>query len=678
MVCGMRSVFNTFNLFGLGVVAAFLAIVVVHTNLVEATENAMERSSRFDVAWVGAGGRLEAYALQTSLAEYALTGSLDDADQIKLFSDIVVGRFGIFESEAFQTFVDAKPARRERLDEAASRFDRMLPELKRIETLGQDRTVMLLSEFEQVLQAIDRVGAEAHAEAVNQAAANRRELHDKQSLQKWLATGLFVLIALLLGLAAIQNRFLAKANKKTSRAAKDFSYLAHHDTLTGLPNRMAFNNRFEALVTQCVNSADQQIAILAIDLDGFKDINDRLGHASGDALLVEVAKRMSEACASLPNGIMAARIGGDEFVVILDATGYQNDIAEQAEFIRRQLTQPHSVSGSTLLVGATIGFAFNSPGENPKNLLVDSDMALSRAKSDGKSRVIGFNPAMRDGFLRHALIEAELGSAIENGDIRPHYQIKMDVASGQVVGVEALARWHHPELGQISPTEFVPIAESSEHIVALGRKILERACMDTLSFPGRLNVSVNLSVRQFARDDVVKTVREVLEATAFPPDQLTLEVTESVMICDADNAVEVLTELKALGVSIALDDFGTGYSALSYLQRFEWDELKIDRSFVVAIEADQRARAVIGSIAALAHQLGIPVTAEGTETLGQIQALQKAGCKTLQGFYFGRPVPREELPASILNGISAAARFGWTKQTPAQKQAQRSKSIVYN
>ncbi|WP_394689987.1 putative bifunctional diguanylate cyclase/phosphodiesterase [Hoeflea sp.] len=674
----MRSVFNTFNLFGLGVVAAFLAIVVVHTNLVEATENAVERSSRFDVAWVGAGGRLEAYALQTSLARYALTGSPEDASRARLFTEIVVGRFGVFDTEAFRAFVDSKPARRARLDEAISRFDRILPELKRIETRGQDRTLMLLSEFEQVLKAIDRVGAEAHAEAVNQAAKNRRELRDKQSLQKWLATILFMLIALLLGLAAIQNRFLGKANKKALRAAKDFSYLAHHDSLTSLPNRMAFNNKFEALVTQCANSGQQQIAVLAIDLDGFKDINDRLGHASGDALLVEVAKRMSEACASLPNGIMAARIGGDEFVIILDATEYQDDIALQADFIRRRITRPHSVSGNTLLVGATIGFAINAPGEDPHNLLVDADMALSQAKSDGKSRVVGFNPAMRDGFLRHALIEAELGSAIENGDIRPHYQIKMDMASGQVVGVEALARWHHPELGQISPAEFVPIAESSEHIVSLGRKILERACIDTLSFPGRLNVSVNLSVRQFARDDVVKTVREVLQATNFPAEQLTLEVTESLMICDANNAIQVLTELKALGVSIALDDFGTGYSALSYLQRFEWDELKIDRSFVVEIEGDKRARAVIGSITSLARKLGIPVTAEGTETVGQVEALRRAGCNTLQGFYFGRPVPMEELSASILNGISAAARFGSTGQTAAQKQLRRLEPIVYN
>lgn len=672
----MRSVFNIFNLVGFGIVAAFLAIVVVHSNLVESTKNSMERSSRFDVAWVGAGGRLEAYALQKSIAQYALTRSPEDARQVKLFTDIVTGRFGVFESAAFEAFLDAKPTRRETMDKAATRFVQLAPELKRIETLGTDRISAMLSEFERVLRGIDRVGAQAHSESVNQVEANRQELRQKQNLQKWLATALFVLIAALLGLAAIQNRFLSKANKKAMRAAKDFSYLAHHDSLTGLPNRMAFNKKFESLLEKWRGSPDLQIAVLAIDLDGFKDINDRLGHASGDALLKEVAKRMAEACANFSNGIMAARIGGDEFVVILDATGGADEIADQTESILSQLSLPHFVAGSTLQVGATIGFAINPHGADPSHLLIEADMALSQAKANGKSMALTFNPAMRDVFLRHALIEAELDAALENGDIRPHYQIKMDLASGQVVGVEALARWHHSELGQISPTEFVQIAENSEHIVSLGRKILERACIDALSFPGRLNVSVNLSVRQFARDDVVKTVREVLQATGFPAERLTLEVTESVMICDADKALEVLTELKALGVSIALDDFGTGYSALSYLQRFEWDELKIDRSFVVEIEGDLRARAVIGSIAALAHELGIPVTAEGTETVGQVEALCHAGCDTVQGFYFGRPVPGDELQASILHGFSTANKLGWNNADVNLQAVQPARSAV--
>lgn len=674
----MRSVFNAFNLFGFGIVAAFLAIVIVHSNLVESTKNSMERSSRFDVAWVGAGGRLEAYALQKSLAKYALTRSPEDARQVKLFADIVAGRFGVFESAAFEAFLDARPARRKSLDEAAARFVELAPELKRIETLGNDRISALLSEFEQVLRGIDRVGAQAHSESVNQVEANRQELRKKQTLQKWLATGLFVLIAVLLGLAAIQNRFLSKASKKAMRAAKDFSYLAHHDSLTGLPNRMAFNKKFGDLVEKWRSSQDLQIAVLAIDLDGFKDVNDRLGHASGDALLKQVANRMSEACESLSNGIIAARIGGDEFVVILDATGRVDEIADQTESVRRQLSLPHSVAGSTLQVGATIGFAINPPGVDPSHLLIDADMALSQAKANGKSMTLAFNPAMRDVFLRHALIEAELGTALENGDIRPHYQIKMDMASGQVVGVEALARWHHPRLGTISPAEFVPIAENSEHIVALGRTILESACRDALNFPGRLHVSVNLSVRQFARDDVVKTVREVLETTGFPASQLTLEVTESVMIGEADSAVKVLAELKAMGISIALDDFGTGYSALSYLRRFEWDELKIDRSFIVEIEGDQRALAVIGSITSLARQLGIPVTAEGTETVGQIHALQQAGCKTIQGFYFGRPVSSTDLPASILHGVSAAALFNVNGRIAAGEQGHAFKVASHN
>ncbi|MEQ8741527.1 MAG: diguanylate cyclase, partial [Hoeflea sp.] len=270
----MRLRFNIFNLFGVGVVAAFLAIVLVHSNLVESTQDAMERSSRFDVAWVGAGGRLEAYALQKSLARYAVTKSPGDAQQVQLFTDIVTGRFGIFASPTFEEFLDAKASRRDQLTEASLRFKRIVPELKSIENVSDDRISVLISEFETVLRAIDRVGAEAHSESVNHADAIRRELHEKQSLQKWLATSLFVLIALLLGLAAIQNYFLGKAGKKAMRAARDFSYLAHHDNLTGLPNRMAFNVEFEKVVGRLRRPGAGRVAIFAVDLDEFKAVND--------------------------------------------------------------------------------------------------------------------------------------------------------------------------------------------------------------------------------------------------------------------------------------------------------------------------------------------------------------------------------------------------------------------
>lgn len=654
----MRFRFNIFNLFGIGAVAALLAIVLVHSNLVESTEDAMERSSRFDVAWVGAGGRLEAYALQKSLARYALTRASKDADQVRLFTDIVTGRFGIFASPTFQEFLDSKASRRNRLAEASVRFERIAPELKTIETLTDERITLLVSEFETVLRAIDRVGAEAHSESVNHAEAIRRELQEKQSLQKWLATTLFVLIALLLGLAAIQNHFLGKAGRKAMRAARDFSYLAHHDNLTGLPNRMAFNAEFERVVELLRRPGTGRIAVFAVDLDDFKAVNDRYGHPIGDALLKKATARMSTTCATLDNNIMTARLGGDEFVVMLSVPDDDVEaILDQAETLRQILSAPYDIDGTALAVNVSVGVEISDPDRDPSNLLIGADIALSQAKASGKNRVLLFDPSMHDAFIRQALIQSELDNAIESDDIKPHYQIKVDVKTGRVIGAEVLARWTHPTLGPVSPAEFTKIAEQSGQIVPLGRKVLEKACRDALRFPPEMGIAVNLSVVQFVRDDLVRTVRDVLDETGFPAHRLTLEVTESLMISETDRAVEILSQFREMGISVALDDFGTGYSALSYLRTFEWDELKIDRSFVKELETDERAGSIVGSIVSMAHQLGIKVTAEGAETSRQIEILRDAGSDTIQGYHFGRPVPFSDFPTAVLQAVAAAARL---------------------
>ncbi|MEQ8479976.1 MAG: EAL domain-containing protein [Hoeflea sp.] len=654
----MRLRFNIFNLFGIGVVAAFLAIVLVHSNLVESTEDAMERSSRFDVAWVGAGGRLEAYALQKSLARYAVTKTPDDADQVRLFTDIVTGRFGIFASPTFEEFLDSKSSRRDRLDEASVRFARIAPELKVIEEVSDERISALISEFETVLRAIDRIGAEAHSDSVNHADAIRRELHEKQSLQKWLATTLFVLIALLLGLAAIQNHFLGRAGRKAMRAARDFSYLAHHDNLTGLPNRMVFNAKFETMVERLRSPGAKRVAVFAVDLDEFKAVNDRYGHATGDALLMQATRRMSGTCATFENNIMAARLGGDEFVVMMFVPDDDVDaILAQAEALRKTLSAPYDIDGTTLAVNASVGVEISGPGRDPGNLLIGADIALSQAKASGKNRVLLFDPSMHDAFIRQALIQSELDKAIENEDIAPHYQIKVDVKTGRVIGAEVLARWIHPTLGPVSPAEFTKIAEHSGQIVPLGRKVLEKACRDALRFPPEMGIAVNLSVVQFVRDDLVRTVKDVLAETGFPAHRLTLEVTESLMISETDRAVEILSQFRAMGIRVALDDFGTGYSALSYLRTFNWDELKIDQSFVKELETDERAGSIVGSIVSMAHQLGIKVTAEGAETSRQIEILRDAGSDTIQGYHFGRPVPFSDFPAAVLQAVAAAARL---------------------
>ncbi|WP_339757664.1 bifunctional diguanylate cyclase/phosphodiesterase [uncultured Hoeflea sp.] len=653
----MRSLSNVFNLLAVGLTIAFLAIYVAHSSIVSSTDTALERSSRYDVAWVGAAGRMEVLSLQKLLANFMITSDQADASRVKLFAAILANRFSVFESHSYQIFLDRKPKRRVLIDTARQTFERILPDLNTIDELSDRQLELVQRDLEKVFAGIDRVGAEAQTDSVNQVAQIRSELTKKQDLQKWVASGLFGFIALMLAIAAIQNLFLRKANRKAVRSAEGFSYLAHHDSLTGLPNRMAFNTRFASALARCAEPHKGSIAVLAIDLDGFKAVNDRLGHATGDALLKQVAKRMSATCATFANSIITARIGGDDFAVVLDAAEGIDAVLEQADELRRVLSAPYGIDRVALVVGASVGVAVSVTERNPNKLLIDADIALTQAKTSGKDRVLLFDPAMHDKFLRTALIQSELAGAIENDEIKPHYQIKVDVATGRVTGAEVLARWNHPTLGPVSPAEFTRIAEQSDLIVPMGRKILEKACRDALHFPQEMGIAVNLSVVQFVRGDLVQTVREVLEATGFPAHRLTLEVTESLMISESDRAVEILTQLKDMGISIALDDFGTGYSALSYLRQFDWDELKIDRAFVMELETDDRAGAIVGSIVSMAHMLGIQVTAEGAETFEQIEILRDAGCDTIQGYHFGRPVPISDLPGTILHAVAATARL---------------------
>ena len=650
----MRFASKGFRLFAVGAALVIVAIYFVHSSLITASEDAVERSARYDVAWVGAGGRLEAAKLQMALASYISTKDPQAAAQVALYTEILVNRFGIYEAPAFRAFLNAKPGRERILDRAEGEFLKARPQLLDVESLAEGDLAELTQRLAGVLSAVDRVGAEAHTESVEAAELYRQEVRRQQQLQRWLTTGLFVLIATVVGVVALQNRFLDRAHRQAKRNAVDFAHLARHDALTGLPNRMAFNETFERLIAEQSVCPDRGLAIFAIDLDGFKSINDTLGHAVGDLLLRAVAERLERRTSSLSNTLIAARLGGDEFVVVLDAAVGEDEVLSQAQRLLADVCLPYRSSDTTLMLGATIGVALSSTGSDAKDLLVDADLALSLAKAHGKGTVLRFDPNIRDTYERRSRLESDMRDALVAGDIRPNYQPKVDILTGRVIGLEALARWSHPALGMVSPCEFIPIAESSSVIVELGRTILETACRDALNLPEEIGISVNLSVNQFLRDDIVETVRRTLQATGLPPQRLTLEVTESLMISDAGSAVDTLVRLKALGVSISLDDFGTGYSALSYLRSFDWDEIKIDRSFVMELETDRRARAIVRLITSMASELGIHVTAEGVETNGQIDALSRAGCQTGQGYFYGKPMPVEDLAAAILNSFDAS------------------------
>ena len=652
----MRFASSGFRLVAAATAFALVAIGILHSQALDASESAVERSVRYDLGWTGTLGRIEMLQLQNAVANYLITRSDSDAGNVKLAAQILEGRFKIWDAGGFGVYLDQKDKRRARFDQARARYLEMLPTLVDPARSGNGKLRAMLEPLSGIAELVDRLGAEAHTFTTVQAAEVRTELLQKQRTQYWLTIGLFALIGLIMGMMALQNRFLGVAHKSASRSAADFAHLAHHDALTGLPNRIAFTAAYETRMASLARDPGREVAILAIDLDGFKSVNDLLGHSTGDALLIAVARRIEDLLGGTAgegeHSAHVSRFGGDEFVIMLDVSGGVEQARACTQKLLGALHAPFAIHGSTVAIGATIGIAMARGATDESNALLDADLALSRAKAAGKGMIQVFDPSMRAGHERRARLETDLKDALANGEIRPFYQVKVDIATRLITGVEALARWHHPELGWISPAEFVPIAESSSQIVDLGRAILETSCRDALAFPGDITVAVNLSVGQMLRDDIVETVADILARTGLPARRLTLEVTESVMITEPGKAMQILMRLKALGLSIALDDFGTGYSALAYLRQFAWDEVKIDRGFVEELHANSRSRAIVKSVLRLARELGMKVTAEGIETREQLELLGADGCATGQGYFFGKPAPSDDIPTAILRAMS--------------------------
>jgi len=422
------------------------------------------------------------------------------------------------------------------------------------------------------------------------------------------------------------------------RAEARIQHMAHHDWLTGLPNRALFRERLNAAlrVPPVRPHGDVSFAVLCVDLDRFKAINDTLGHAAGDGLLQLVASRLQTL---VREGDTVARIGGDEFTLIqLGISGPEQAVALAARLIEA-LGQPFDLGGREVQIGASVGIVL-APlhGSDLDSLLSLGDVALYHSKSQGRCRFSLFSPDMNDMRRGRAELEADLRRAVAESQLHLHFQPQVDLATGRVVGAEALLRWTHPVRGPVSPGEFIAIAEESGLINMLGRWVLTTACNEARAWPKGARVAVNVSPTQFHAGDLVETVRTVLAQSGLPADRLELEITEGVFMRDSDLTRTTLMELKAMGVRISLDDFGTGYSSLSYLRRMPLDKIKVDRSFVAALGHDPAAHALVRSIIGLANVLGLETNAEGVETKAQAQLLREEGCQEVQGFYFGYPV----------------------------------------
>jgi diguanylate cyclase (GGDEF)-like protein len=435
-----------------------------------------------------------------------------------------------------------------------------------------------------------------------------------------------------------------------NRAYEETRRQALHDSLTGLPNRTLFTNRLQQSIDRKYREPGTS-AVLYMDLDQFKVINDSLGHESGDALLIEVSRRL-RSC--LRPGDTAARLGGDEFTILLDEISNPSDAVRVAKRIADELREPFGLDEHQIFVTTSVGIALNeSASVSPNSLLRNADVAMYEAKKEGKARYKIFDPGMHAQALRRLEMENELRRAINQEELRIHYQPKVLLDTGEIVGMEALVRWDHPEQGLINPNEFIPLAEETLLINPLGRWVLQEACRQAREWRRRypdhsdLVMSVNLSVRQFQQPNLISELSEVLQETSLDPRALQLEITESVVTDDAGYAVDLLQKLKILNVQLGLDDFGKGYSSLTSLRQFPLDDLKIDKSFVEGIGQNVQDTAIVQLIVDLAHTVGMQVVGEGVERAEQLTRLREMRCDVAQGFYLSRPLTSEEAEALL-------------------------------
>jgi diguanylate cyclase len=424
------------------------------------------------------------------------------------------------------------------------------------------------------------------------------------------------------------------------RAEVELAHQAMHDALTGLPNRALLYDRLGQALNR-VGRHSAAVAVLFGDLDRFKLVNDSLGHGAGDTLLVAVAERLSNV---LRSGDTAARFGGDEFVLLCEDVSGERQAITIAERIAAELDEPFIIEGDEVFVRTSVGIALaTEPGARPEALIRDADAAMYRAKERGGGTYEVFDDQMRERAVRRMETENALHRALDRGEFVMHYQPIVQMATGALHGVEALARWQHPQRGLVMPGEFIEAAEETGLIIALGAWAFEAACRQSALWGGDISMAVNLSARQCTHPDLAGTFGEILRRTGADPASVCLEITETALMEDVEVSTATLTALKELGLTLALDDFGTGYSSLRALQHFPVDVVKIDRSFIAPIEHDPQEAAIVAAVISLSHALGLRTVAEGIESVPQVDRLRALGCDLAQGFYFARPGPPEDV-----------------------------------
>ena len=460
------------------------------------------------------------------------------------------------------------------------------------------------------------------------------------------------------------------------RAEEKLEHLSFHDGLTNLPNRALFLDRLQRAITQARRHSDFRFAVLFIDIDEFKVFNDSLGHIAGDALLIQIAQRLTvclrgadtvsrprlgDTVRPLLGESTLARPGADEFIVLIEELHDPSDTIRVAERIQQKLAVPFDLNGQEIVLTVSIGVAFSgNAGAEAQDVLGDAEIAMYRAKSAGKGRCEVFDHAMHAGAIKRLQLETDLRKALELNQFRVYYQPIVSLRRGQIVGFEALSRWQRPE-GLVMPGEFIAVADETGIILPMNRQLLYDACRQLRTwqalFPSDppLTLNVNITPKQFAQPELASQIGKILQETGLDPRCVNLEITETIAMADAKRSAVVLSELKALGVNLDIDDFGTGYSSLSRLQSFPVDTLKIDRAFISRIDTDLATHEIVRVIVMLAHGLHLKVVAEGVETQAQVDLLKDIGCELAQGYFYSKPAPADNIEQLLTNNRAACA-----------------------